>query len=118
MYKIDYEQTDKKIIVDIYGLEFEVKKLDNKILNDLQNIKDEEFENFEELYKYIDLLLGEGASEKINAKRKQDGYEDMNYETILAIVELVFKVQEDKIKLYNDRYNNYKRNRYNRRKRY
>ena len=68
MYKIDYEQTDKKIIVDIYGIEFEVRKIDNKIINDLKNIKEEEFENFEELYKYIDLLLGEGASEKINAK--------------------------------------------------
>jgi len=117
VYKIDYEQTDKKLIVEIYGIEFEVKKLDSKLLEEIKNIKEEELNNFDDLYKYVDMFIGKDASKKINDKRKTDGYDPMNYENILAIIELVFKVQEDKIRTYNDKYRNYQ-NRYNRRRRY
>lgn len=115
MYKIGYEQTDKKTYVDIYGLTFETKKISNEILNEIKKIENEGLEDFNELYKYVDLFLGEGASEKINAKREQDGYDKMNYEVVLAIIELVVNVQKNIINSYGNRAyknNNYRRKRY------
>lgn len=107
-YKIGYEQTDKKTLVEIYGLEFEIKKISKELVKKLSELKESEITDFEELYKYVDLFLGDGASDKINAKRKEDGYDPLNYENILAIIELVVKVQQDKFKTYETRYNNYK----------
>ena len=115
-YKIGYEQTDRKILVDIYGLEFEVKKFNKELIDKFKSLKDEEINDYEELYKYVDLFLGEGASEKINAKRKADGYEEMNYENILAIIELVFKVQKDKFDSYENKYKKYGNRNYRRRR--
>ena len=122
MYKIGYEETDRKEYVEIYGLEFELKKIDDKLREEFKNIKTEDMENFEELYKFVDLFLGEGASEKINAKRKDDGYAPMNYSNILAIIELIFKVQEDKLKAYSNKYSYYNKKingyKYNKGRRY
>ena len=120
MYKIGYEQTDKKIIVDIYGIEFEVKKLETKLLKEIEELKNENIEDFKELYKYVDLFLGDGASDKINAKRKDDGYDDMDYYVIIAIIDLVidvYKKNYEQVMAYKNKFNNYQ-NRFNRRKRY
>lgn len=106
-YKIGYEQTDKKTLVEIYGLEFEIKKLDKSLIEKYKELDASEIENFEELYKFVDLFLGDGASDRINAKRKEDGYDPLNYENILAIIELIVKVQQDKFKAYESKYNNY-----------
>ena len=120
MYRIDYDKTDKKVLVNIYGLEFEVKKLRKELLEEIKDLKEENIEDFKDLYKYVDLFLGEGASEKINAKRKQDGYDEMNYEVIVAIIDLVLDVyikNYEQVMSYKNKFNNYQ-NRYNRRKRY
>lgn len=124
MNRIDYEQTDKKIVVDIYGIEFEIKKLRKEILQEIEDLKKEETEDFESLYKYIDLFLGEGASEKINAKRKEDGYEPMNYEVILKIIDMVvgiYKEQYNELMNYGNKFDRYSKqvnNRNYRRRRY
>lgn len=118
MYKIGYEQTDKKVIVDIYGIEFEVKKIGKNLLEEIEKIKSEELED-NELYKYVDLFLGENASEKINAKRKQDGYDEMDYQVILAILDTVINAYYktyNEVMNYKNKFNNY--NRANRRRRY
>lgn len=107
-YKIGYEQTDEKTLVEIYGLPFEVKKIGKELISKLNELRNKDVEEFEELYEYVDLFLGEGASDKINAKRKQDGYNELNYENIIAILELVVKVQRDKFKTYENKYNNYR----------
>lgn len=124
MNRIDYEQTDKKTVVDIYGIEFEVRRLRKEILQEIENLKKEETEDFESLYKYIDLFLGDGASEKINAQRQKDGYEPMNYEVIIKIIDLVigaYKDQYNELMNYNNKFNNYNKqfgNRTYRRRRY
>ena len=100
----------------------EINKNLMKLREEFKNIKTEDMENFEELYKFVDLFLGEGASEKINAKRKDDGYAPMNYSNILAIIELIFKVQEDKLKAYSNKYSYYNKKingyKYNKGRRY
>lgn len=109
MYKIGYEQTDEKTLVEIYGLPFEVKKIGKDLVSKLNELRNKDVEEFDELYEYVDLFLGDGASDKINAKRKEDGYNELNYENILAILELVLSVQRDKFKTYETKYNNYRK---------
>lgn len=78
MIKIDYKDTDKKLEVGIYGLNFdinskELEEIDTKNMND----------NLDEI---ITKVLGEGALEKINAKRKEDGYKEADSQVKLTII--------------------------------
>lgn len=119
MYKIGYEQTDKKVIVDIYGIEFEVKELSKELQKEIEEIKDKETEDFEELYKYVDLFLGDGASEKINNKRKADGYDKMNYRTLIAVIDTVLQAYQNaynEFMNYKKKFNGYGNRQYRRRR--
>ena len=68
--KFGYEDTDKSIEIDLYGLIFKVN-IENKDIKELENIKDNV--ELEELEEIINKYLGRNAIEKINTKRKQDG---------------------------------------------
>lgn len=119
MYKIGYEQTDKKVLVDIYGIEFEVKELSKELQKEIEEIKNKEVEDFDELYKYIDLFLGEGASEKINNKRKEDGYDKMNYRTLIAVIDTVLQAYQNtynEFMNYKKKFNSYGNRQYRRRR--
>lgn len=132
--KINYEETDKKINVEIYGLIFEINE---KVMEDLDvdelklNGTETEVENV------INQLLGDGSVEKINKKRENDGYEKMNLSVAFSIivflvntyvntvVEPINKVADnfqktyDKINNfngYNSRYRKGNRYRYNNRR--
>lgn len=114
MYKIGYDNTDRKILVDIYGIEFEVRKVSNELLNEIKSLKEENVEDFKELYKYVDLFLGNGASDKINAKRLEDGYKEMDFQVIIAIIDLVLKVYKSsyqEVMNYKNKFNSYRPNR-------
>ena len=78
MIKIDYEQTDKKIKIDIYGLIFEISK-------EIENINSD-YEKIEDYKDVIDKVLGDGATDKINEKRKSDGYGEIDTQVFLAII--------------------------------
>ena len=73
---LSYKDTDKKIGINIYGLEFEIKPEIETI--DTNNIK-----NMEEI---IDKILGDGAYKKINEQRIKDGYEEINSQIGLTII--------------------------------
>lgn len=78
MVRIDYKDTEKKLEVEIYGLRFELNS------KELENIDTKEInDNLDEIIKKV---LGEDAIEKINAKRKEDGYEEMDTQVKLTIV--------------------------------
>lgn len=78
MIRIDYKDTEKKLEVNIYGLNFDInsKELENV---DPKNMND----NLDEV---ITKVLGEDAIEKINNKRKEDGYEEMDTQVKLTII--------------------------------
>lgn len=85
--KFGYEDTDKKIEVDIYGLIFEINK--SKILDkntDVLNSKDEDV-----IEREIKDIIGEDSIDKINNKRKQDGYEEMTLDVEIAVLTCLFK---------------------------
>ena len=79
MIKLGYENTDKKIEIEIYGTVYEISREIENI--DTKNI--EENSNLEEMVKKI---LGEDAIEKINNKRKEDGYSEMDTQVKLTII--------------------------------
>ena len=79
--KLNYEDTDRKIELEIYGLIFEVKKEIEDI--DAKELKEQNKINISEI---IDKVFGNGATDKINKKRIQDGYEVMDTQVALTII--------------------------------
>lgn len=79
--KLNYEDTDRKIELEIYGLIFEVKKEIEDI--DAKELKEQNKINISEI---IDKIFGKGATDKINKKRIQDGYEVMDTQVALTII--------------------------------
>lgn len=83
--RIGYETTDRKIIVDIYGLEFEVNKTIEEY--DVKTIiKDKEEKDLNYI---IADLLGTDALTKINKKRVEDGYKEADLEVKITIISAV-----------------------------
>ena len=109
MIKIDYKDTDKKLEVGIYGLNFDInsKELENI---DTKNIND----NLDEI---ITKVLGEDALEKINAKRKEDGHEEADNQVKLTIITFLVETYvnasispiNNMVERTNNRYNNINR---------
>lgn len=85
--KFGYQDTDKKIEIELYDLVFEIKNLSSQ--------KIEEFRNFDkdlnEVERQIEEILGNGTVEKINNKRIADGYEKMDLEVEMNILGCIFE---------------------------
>lgn len=89
--KFDYEQSDKKIKVEIYGLEFEINNLDKEKIEDFKNID----ENTDVIEQEIENILGKGSVQKINEKRVKDGYKEMDLQIELGLLGFVFEIYAD-----------------------
>lgn len=123
--KFGYEDTDKKIEVELYGLVFEINK-EKIVEKDVKKIE----ENDEILIKNeIEDVIGEGAIEKINNKRKLDGYKEMTLDVEIAVLTCIYKayinataggmmdgIQEQQNEIINRNNYNYRPNRQRRRK--
>jgi hypothetical protein len=116
--KISFEDTDKKLEIDIYGKVFEIN------VNKLDEIKTEELENEEDINamdKMLDSVLGDGAVEEINKIRKDAGYDKMAISHELAIFMKMIELYANSVmapidnleNTYNNMYN--KMNRFERR---
>lgn len=111
--KIGYEQTDKKIEIEIYDLKFEIKNVEK--LQEFEDVKDNDLDTIK---KMIETMLGEGAVEKINKKRKEDGYDEINSSIALNILLGIYKVYSSEyidgvlgsMEKMEDRVNNINRN--------
>ena len=84
--KFGYEDTDKSIEIELYGLVFEIKNLDN--LTELENL-DKNDSNVIEAQ--LEKILGKGAIEKINNKRLSDGYNKLDLNIELNIIGCIFE---------------------------
>lgn len=84
--KFGYEDTDKSIEIDLYGLVFEIKNLDN--LEELEKL-DRNDSNVIEAQ--LEKILGNGAIEKINNKRESDGYKKLDLNIELNILGCIFE---------------------------
>lgn len=79
--KIGYENTDKKLEIEIYGLNFEIKNVDK--IKEYENVEDNDLNGLE---KMIESLIGEGSINKINEKREKDGYGKIDSTVALNIL--------------------------------
>lgn len=79
--RIGYENTDKKIEIEIYGLKFEIKNVDK--IKEYENVEDDDLNGLE---KMIESLIGEGSINKINEKREKDGYGKIDSTVALNIL--------------------------------
>lgn len=84
--KFGYEDTDKIIEIDLYGLVFEINNLEN--LEDLENI---DRNNNDIIEAQLEKILGKGAIEKINNKRISDGYKKLDLNIELNILGCIFE---------------------------
>lgn len=121
--KYGYEDTDKKIEIELYGLKFEIKNLDSKNVEELRNID----KNLDVVESEIESILGAGAVEKINNKRIADGHEKMTLDIELAVLGCIFETYANAttgniinrvngaINNINDRVNNINNRNYKRR---
>lgn len=79
--KIGYENTDKKIEIEIYGLKFEINNVDK--IKEYENIEDNDLNG---LKKMIESLIGKGSIDKLNEQRKKDGYKEIDNRIALNIL--------------------------------
>lgn len=125
MKTLSYKDTDKDIEVEIYDLKF---RIGNKIEDlDIGEINKKAKENEDIVKDIIDDILGTGSVEKINAKRKDDGYEVMSLQVQMGILTFLMQTYIEAVmkpvNKINDTFNrinhrnNYSRN-YRRNNRY
>lgn len=82
-----YEDTDKKIEVELYGIVFEINK--KKIMN--KDIKEINVDDEDRVEKEIKEIIGEESIEKINNKRINDGYDKMTLDVEVAVLTCIYK---------------------------
>ena len=76
-----YEDTDKKLEIELYGLVFEIRNLNS--IEELVNLDKNNYNSIEE---QLEKILGKGSIEKINNKRRKDGYQDLDINIELNIL--------------------------------
>lgn len=81
-----YEDTDKKIEVDFYGLAFEINNLDG-----IGELKKLDQDNEDVVEAQLERILGKGAIEKINRKRVSDGYKELDLNIELNMLGCIFE---------------------------
>lgn len=82
MNKFGYNDSDQKVEVEIYGLVMEMNKISEEDIRRMQSLE----EDVESLDSFIKLLLGENAIDRINRKRRADGYDDMDIMTKTKLI--------------------------------
>lgn len=85
-FSFGYEDTDKKIEIELYGLVFEIKNINEEELENLDR------DNYNSVEKQLEKILGNGSIEKINKKRKEDGYQELNTNIELSILGCIMEV--------------------------
>ncbi len=107
MYKLGYKDTDRELEIEIYGLTFKLPKINKKLQDDINELEKEK-EDINSLNKSINLLLGEGAIDKINAQRVKDGYEELDLLNITQIIGFIGSIiGKEIIKIRNENKQNY-----------
>ena len=81
-----YEDTDKSIEIELYGLVFEIKNLE-----DVKEYEKIDRNNLDEVEAQIENILGKGSIDKINEKRKKDGYKELDISIELNILGCIFE---------------------------
>lgn len=84
--KFSYEDTDKSIEIELYGLVFEIRDLDN-----IEDLKGLDRNDVNVIENQLEKILGDGSIEKINSKRRKDGYKELDLNIELNILGCIFE---------------------------
>ena len=84
-FNLNYEDTEKSVELEIYGLKFEI---DNINLEKLQNVDRKDKSAVDEILK---IVLGNDCIDRINKKRKEDGYNELNLKIELKILGFIME---------------------------
>lgn len=84
-FNLNYEDTEKSVELEIYGLKFEI---DNINLEKLQNVDRKDKNAVDEILK---IVLGNDCIDRINKKRKEDGYNELNLKIELKILGFIME---------------------------
>lgn len=122
-YSFSYEDTDKKIEIELYGLVFEIKNLDDSRIKEFEKIDKNNQNSIEDS---IESILGKGCIQRINDKRKKDGYNELTLDIELNILSCIFDAYANSVfdnvtekvtnsvKNINDKMNNFNLDNFNR----
>ena len=86
-FSFGYEDTDKKLEINLYGLDFEINNLDS--IDELENL---DRDNSNVIEAQLEKILGEGSIDRINRKRVKDGYKELDLNIELSILGCIFEV--------------------------
>ena len=81
-----YEDTDKKIEIELYGIIFEIRNFES-----IENLSSMDKNSKSAVEEYIEKILGEGSIEKINRKRASDGYKELDLDIELNILACIME---------------------------
>ncbi len=84
--KFGYEDTDKSIEIDLYGIIFKIENL-----NSLEELESLDKKDSNVIEAQLEKILGEGSIEKINNKRVSDGYKKLDLVIELNILGCIFE---------------------------
>lgn len=81
-----YEDTDKKIEIELYGLIFEIRNFES-----IEKLSSMDKNSKNAVEEYIENILGEGSIAKINRKRASDGYKELDLDIELNILACIME---------------------------
>lgn len=84
-FNLNYEDTEKSVELEIYGLKFEIDSIN---LEKLQNVDRKDKNAVDEILK---IVLGNDCIDRINKKRKEDGYNELNLKIELKILGFIME---------------------------
>ena len=86
MLRVGIEDTDRKAKIEIYGIEFEINNVTN--LDKYEDIKDNDENGIKNI---IEELIGKGAIETLNKKRKELGAGEIDNTIALNILMNIYE---------------------------
>lgn len=81
-----YEDTDKSIEIELYGIVFKIENLDS-----IEKLESMDRDNQSVIEAQLESILGNGAIERINNKRVKDGYKELDLNIELNILGCIFE---------------------------
>lgn len=96
MRELTYKDTENSVEIVIFGLKFKINNSEIEKLN-ADEIEKKVNENDKVLEEIIDKILGEGSVSKINEKRKNDGFDEMDVKIEMQVFSFVMEIYAEEI---------------------
>ena len=96
MRELTYKDTENSVEIIIFELKFKINNSEIEKLN-ADEIEKKVNENDKVLEEIIDKILGEGSVSKINEKRKNDGFDEMDVKVEMQVFSFIMEIYAEEI---------------------